>query len=99
MTRFLHLLSRHRAGGLSASGRDWAIDFRLSRGTDRLYVERLQLRDGACAVHALRFGEEDEFVRWCDAGRLQFQHPLVHSNLKRRGCALLARAPAGNAPA
>lgn len=82
-----------RQVSLTGSNREGAVAFRLSRLKTGLCVERLQQRYGmGVAVHALQFEDEAAFVAWCTSDRLQFRFPLVYSNLKRTGCALLAPA-------
>ena len=91
--------SRQHPHALAASSRDGGIEFRLTRRPSGLYVERSQHRRGAGRVqHTMRFANEAEFVRWCQADRLQFVYPVVYANLKRHGCALLCEQPA-QAPA
>ena len=85
------LAARCTTSALAATDREGAVEFRLSRSTTGICVERRQLRVGAgVATHAMRFADESSFLRWCAADALQFHYPLVYSNLKRHGCALLA---------
>ncbi len=81
---------RLKHSALAATSGDGALEFRLSSCTGGICVERRRFRGGAGrTTHAMRFRSEASFVRWCEADALQFRFPLVYSNLKRRGRALL----------
>jgi hypothetical protein len=85
---------RLKTSALAASSGDGAVEFRLRRSRSGLCVERRHFRGGAGrTIHAMRFASEASFLRWCDADELQFRFPLVYSNLRRRGRALLSSQP------
>jgi hypothetical protein len=81
------------ADGLTVQSADGAIKIVLLPCAVGIHVQRVQLRIGCSrVVQSTVFADEDSFVRWCDADRLKFAYPLVYTQLRRNGCALLARA-------
>jgi hypothetical protein len=85
---------RLKSSALTATSGDRAVEFRLCRCRGGLCVERRHFRRGAGrTTHAMCFRNEASFLRWCDDDQLHFWFPLVYSNLKRRGRAILSSQP------
>ena len=69
---------------LSAEGRRGEVRFFLQRVAGGLYVEREEIpRRGLRTQQAIRFTDAERFKRWCDNDPVRFEHPLLHSHLKR----------------
>ena len=83
---------RTRCRGAPASRRRAdSVTFSVSRRSGGVFVERHVERVGkGLVLHAMRFIDETAFLSWCMADRLQFEFPLVYSNLRRAGCALFS---------
>lgn len=72
---------------------DGAIEFKMARIGDGVFVERVQVRTGAAlVVQSALFLDDSSFNRWCDADAVRFNYPLIYVNLKRKGDALFGRS-------
>ena len=81
---------------MNASGRGGEVQFILQRVIGGLYVEREETpRRGLHTVQAILFDGNDDFRRWCDGDPSRFEHPLLHTGLKRIGDDLLRVGVAG----
>jgi hypothetical protein len=89
----------HRTGAdgmrsLSARDRQGEVHFLLQRVAGGVYVEREAMpRRGLHTVQSILFDDPDSFMRWCDSDPVRFEHPVLHTNLKRYASELL-RHPA-----
>ena len=90
MTRRIRPSAGARAArGLSLETEHGVVSFSLAACANGVYVERIHVRPGVDRlVQEMLFESDDSFLRWCDADRLQLDHPLAFANLRRRGCAL-----------
>lgn len=72
---------------------DGAVAFELRPTSSGLCVQReRRQRDGrARLVQTALFREADCFIRWCEADSIRFDYPIVSSEVKREGHALLER--------
>ncbi|KQW69866.1 hypothetical protein ASC67_05095 [Methylibium sp. Root1272] len=69
---------------------DGAVAFALHAVPEGLFVERTQRRPlGALVTVAMVFERRDAFARWCDSDPVRFDHPMLHSHLRRHGDELL----------
>ena len=74
---------------LSAQGRRGLVRFVLQRVTGGLYVERDEIPTrGLRVIQSIAFSNADAFDRWCDDDPVRFDHPLLHTQLKRDAAAL-----------
>lgn len=78
-----------RARAFSAEVRTGSVHFQLQRTAGGLYVEREDIpRRGLRTIQSVAFPEPASFGRWCDTDPLRFEHPLLHTRLKRAGAEL-----------
>jgi hypothetical protein len=72
---------------------DGAVAFELRPTDSGLCVQReRRQRDGrARLAHTAVFNEAECFIRWCEADSIRFDYPIVSSEVKRKGHALLER--------
>ena len=70
---------------------DGAVCFKLHTTSLGLWVERVRRRvdHQARLVQSVVFSDTIGFSRWCDADSVRFEYPIVASNIKREGVALL----------
>ena len=70
---------------------DGAVCFKLHTTSLGLWVERVSRRvdHQARLVQSVVFSDTIGFSRWCDADSVRFEYPIVASNIKREGVALL----------
>jgi hypothetical protein len=93
------LSSRARPGSLADAGEcitlisdDGSLTFLLQAHQAGLFVERIQSRSaGAVITAAMVFESHETFGRWCEADPVRFDHPMLHSRLRRQGDELLGR--------
>ena len=78
----------------AASSEEGRAGYRIFGIVDGVCVEIRRLRVGkGLATHVMLFSSEPDFLSWCEAEPLRFSYPLLHTKLKRHGCALLATRP------
>lgn len=89
--------SRNRAkcsepeGSIVVRSDDGAVSYRLQPTRLGLCVqrERKQVRGHARLVHTAVFRDSACFLRWCEADSVRFDYPIVFSDIRRKGGALL----------
>ena len=65
---------------------DGAVSFVVTPRSDRLFIERTQRRPlGIHLAQSFVFEDLAAFVRWCEADPIRFDHPVLHSRLRRQG--------------
>lgn len=65
---------------------DGAVSFVVTPRSDGLFIERTQRRPlGIHLAQSLVFEDLAAFVRWCEADPIRFDHPVLHSRLRRQG--------------
>jgi hypothetical protein len=75
---------------LSARDRHGEVHFLLQSVAGGVYVEREAMpRRGLHTVQSILFDDPDSFMRWCDSDPVRFEHPVLHTNLKRHVSELL----------
>ena len=80
-------------GAFSVETDNGVVIFTLAVCESGIYLERTHVRPGVDRlIQEMLFDSDDSFLRWCDADRLQLDHPLTFANLRRRGCALFTAA-------
>ncbi|UUX97310.1 hypothetical protein [Aquabacterium sp. J223] len=89
--------SRNRAKFSEAEGPivvrsdDGTVSYRLQPTRHGLCVERerKQVCGRARLVHTAIFRDSACFLRWCEADSVRFDYPIVFSDIRRKGGALL----------
>lgn len=65
---------------------DGALSFSLQATPAGFYVERTQRRPlDAHLMQAMLFERLEEFLAWCEADSVRFDHPLLYLRLRRHG--------------
>lgn len=65
---------------------DGAVSFYVTPRADGLFIERTQRRPlGIHLAQSFVFEDLAAFVRWCEADPIRFDHPVLHSRLRRQG--------------
>jgi hypothetical protein len=78
--------------GQVLSAPDGMLAFAVVPTQSGLIVERSHCTStGKRSVQTMCFDSVDEFDRWCDAEPARFTTPLLHSQLRREGHAVLER--------
>lgn len=88
--------SRNRAkrsepeGSIVVQSDDGAVSYRLQPTRLGLCVQRERRHArGARLVHTAVFRDSACFLRWCEADSVRFDYPIVFSDIRRKGGALL----------
>jgi len=78
-------------GSIVVMSDDGAVSYRLQPSRFGLCVqrERKQVCGHARLVHTAVFRDSACFLRWCEADSVRFDYPVVFSDIRRKGGALL----------
>lgn len=62
---------------------DGVLTFRLTRGNNGVYVERVQRRGAGTLSHSAVFFTRDDFASFCDTDELRFEYQLAYIQLRK----------------